>query len=137
MFKKLKLIILSLLVAGAAVAETDNREKFGSDDQNSVYYLEKDTMTRKGYVVYAWQQIDKEREDENGVKFVRSQIEFDCNYKKLRTMWISTLAVKEGEKVIISSGMVNNPEWRPAVPDSMARQMLDFACVHVFRPRSN
>lgn len=130
-------MFLSLLVAGSAVAQTENREKLGTDEQNNVYYLEKDNMTRKGYVVYAWQQIDKERKDESGAEFVRSKIEFDCKFKQFRTMWISTLALKEGEKVMVSSSAVDAPAWRPVASDSLPGRMLDFACVHVFRQRSN
>jgi hypothetical protein len=116
-------------------AHTANREAFGIDEHNNAYYLETENMTRKGYVVYAWQQINHMRDNEINVRSTREKIEFDCNFKKYRTMWVMAYAEKDVQGATLLSEAVSAPEWRPIVPDSLFAKMLSFACVHVFRSK--
>ena len=135
MFKKSLIVSLLLGFSVTIFAQTEKREAFGADDQKNNYYLETDNMTRKGYVVYAWQQINRAQADGQGALFNREQIEFDCNFKKYRKMWTMSYAEQEGRGRLLDSQTVNNPEWQPAIPESITANMLKFACVHVFRPR--
>ncbi len=135
MFKKSFIASFFLGFSIIVVAQTEKREAFGTDDQKSNYYLETDNMTRKGYVVYAWQQINRVQADDQGVQFTREQIEFDCNFKRYRKMWTMSYTEQDGGGRLLNSQTINNPEWQPVVPESIAGNMLKFACVHVFRPR--
>ncbi len=135
MFKKSFIASFFLGFSIIVVAQTEKREAFGTDDQKSNYYLETDNMTRKGYVVYAWQQINRVQADDQGVQFTREQIEFDCNFKRYRKMWTMSYTEQDGRGRLLNSQTINNPEWQPVVPESIAGNMLKFACVHVFRPR--
>ncbi len=92
-------------------------------------------MTRKGYVVYAWQHVNRMRESEINARSVREKIEFDCNFKKYRIMWVMAYAEQDGRGAELLSEAVGNPAWRPIAPDSLSEKMLSFACVHVFRPK--
>ncbi len=135
MFKKSFIASFFLGFSIIVVAQTEKREAFGTDDQKSNYYLETDNMTRKGYVVYAWQQINRVQADDQGAQFTREQIEFDCNFKRYRKMWTMSYTEQDGRGRLLNSQTINNPEWQPVVPESIAGNMLKFACVHVFRPR--
>lgn len=135
MFKRSVIVSLCLGFSIIVFAQTEKREAFGADDQKNNYYLETDNMTRKGYVVYAWQQINRAQADDQGARFTREQIEFDCNFKRYRKMWTMSYAEQDGKGKLLNSQTINNPEWQTVIPESMAANMLTFACVHVFRPR--
>lgn len=135
MFKKRLIASLFLVFSVTVFAATEKRQAFGTDEQGNQYHLETDNMTRKGYVVYAWQQINRVRADDQGALFNREQLEFDCNFKRYRKMWTMSYAEQEGRGRLLDSQTINNPEWQPVVAESIAANMLKFACVHVFRPR--
>lgn len=135
MFKKSLIVSLFLGFSGIVAAQAEKREAFGIDEQRNNYFLETDNLSRKGYVVYAWQQINRAQADDEGARFIREQIEFDCNFKRYRKMWTMSYAEQEGRGKLLNSQTINNPEWQPVVPESIASNMLNFACVHVFRPR--
>lgn len=135
MFKKSLIVSFFLGFSIIVVAQTEKREAFGTDNQSNNYYLETDNMTRKGYVVYAWQQINRAQADDQGALFNREQIEFDCNFKRYRKMWAMSYSEQDGSGRLLNSEIINNPEWQPVVQESIAANMLKFACVHVFRPR--
>ena len=135
MFKPSVIAAMFLCVPLWAAAQMANREAFGVDQHNNAYYLETDNMTRKGYVVYAWQQVNRLRENEINARSTREKIEFDCNFKKYRIMWSMAYTEQDGQGVQLLSEAVSNPSWRPILPDSLSAKMLSFACVHVFRPK--
>ena len=135
MFKKILIASFFLGFSTIVVAQTEKREAFGADDQKNNYYLETDNMARRAYVVFAWQQINRAQADDQGALFNREQIEFDCNFKRYRTMWTMSYTEQDGRGRLLNSETINNPEWQPVVADSIAANMLKFACVHVFKPR--
>ena len=135
MFKKILIASFFLGFSIIVVAQTEKREAFGADDLGNYYYLETDNMARRAYVVFAWQQINRAQADDQGARFNREQIEFDCNFKRYRTMWTMSYTERDGRGRLLNSQAINNPEWQPVVADSIAANMLKFACVHVFRPR--
>lgn len=135
MLKRAVIIAISLCLMLSASAQTAHREGFGVDDQNNDYFLETDHITRKGYVVYAWQQVNRAQENDIKARFLREQIEFDCNFKKYRIMWTTAYSEHNGQGTLLGSEAVANPVWRPSVPGSLSEKMLSFACVHVFRPK--
>lgn len=127
--------VLMCCLPVAAMAQTAQREAFGTDDQNNAYYLESDNLTRKGYVVYGWRQVNRAQPDEKNSRFIREKIEFDCNFKKYRTMWITSYSAQDARGGQLNSEAVSNPEWQPANTGTIHRDMLNFACVRVFQPR--
>ena len=135
MLKPTVIFAIFFCLAPWTAAQTVNREAFGVDEHNNAHYLETDNMTRKGYVVYAWQQINRMLESEINARSMREKIEFDCNFKRYRTMWVMAYVEQDGQGAQLLSEAVSNPAWRPIVPDSLSEKMLSFACVHVFRPK--
>ncbi len=125
-----------LLIACAASAHADNREEMGKDSQGNAVYLETDNMTRKGYMVHAWQQVNRVQPDDKGAMHVRSQLEFDCKYKKSRTMWVTLQTEPDGKGSTISSAANSDPEWLPAEDGTLLGKMLEFSCLHVFRTKA-
>ena len=135
MFKKILIASFFLGFSTIVVAQTDKREAFGADDLGNYYYLETDNMARRAYVVFAWQQINRVQADDQGARFNREQIEFDCNFKRYRKMWTMSYTEQDGRGRLLKSETINHPEWQPVVADPIAANMLKFACVHVFKPR--
>ena len=127
--------VLMCCLAVAATAQTVPRESFGMDEQNNTYYLETDNLTRKGYVVYAWQQVNRAQPNEENARFIREKIEFDCNFKRYRTMWTMSYTEPDGRGTQLRSEVVSKPEWHSADAGSLPEKMLTFACVRVFQPR--
>ncbi len=125
-----------LLIACAAPAQADNREDMGKDSQGNAYFIETDNMTRKGYMVHAWQQVNRVQPDDKGAMHVRSQLEFDCKYKKSRTMWMTLQTESDGKGATISSSATSNPEWVTAEDGTLLGKMLEFSCLHVFRTKA-
>jgi hypothetical protein len=125
--------LLSLLVAAALSVQAGDLPPVASDALGNTYHLDTAGMTRKGYVVYLWQLQNLAQRDGNGALSVRSQVEFDCRFRRVRTMWMNLhMEHDEGGK-LISSGMVNRPEWAPVMPDTPAETLLDHACRHIMR----
>lgn len=135
MFKKILIASFFLGFSTFVVAQTEKREAFGADVLGNYYYLETDNMARRAYVVFAWQQINRAQADHQGALFKRDQIEFDCNFKRYRTMWTMSYTEQDGRGRLLKSEAINHPEWQAVVPESIAANMLKFACVHVFKPR--
>ncbi len=136
MSKKNLIVIASILNALAAPAHADNRVDMGVDAEGNAYYLETDNMTRKGYMVYAWQQVNRVQPDDKGALFVRSQLEFDCKYLKSRTMWLTLQTEHDGKGATISSAANGSPEWVSAEDGTLLGKMREFSCAHVFRTKA-
>lgn len=134
-FKPTVIVAIFLCLPLCTTAQMANREAFGVDEHNNAYYLETDNMTRKAYVVYAWQQVNRARENEISARSTREKIEFDCHFKKYRIMWTMAYSEQDGRGAQILSEAVDNPAWRPILPDSLSAKMLSFASVYVFRPK--
>ncbi len=136
MFKKIVISSALILTAVATTAHADNRVDMGVDAEGNAYYLETDNMTRKGYMVYAWQQVNRVQPDDKGALFVRSQLEFDCKYLKSRTMWLTLQTERDGAGSTISSAANSNPEWVSAEDGTLLGKMREFSCAHVFRTKA-
>lgn len=136
MLKKNLAASVLLMSVVAMPAHADNRADMGTDAEGNAYYLETDTMSRKGYMVHAWQQVNRKQPDDKGALHVRSQLEFDCKYKKSRTMWITLQAEPDGKGATISSAAAGNPEWVAAEDGTLLGKMLEFSCLHVFRTKA-
>lgn len=136
MLKKNLVAIAWMMSVVAMPAQADTRADMGADAEGNAYYLETDNMTRKGYMVYAWQQVNRKQPDDKGALHVRSQLEFDCKYKKSRTMWLTLQTEPDGKGTTISSGATSNPEWVAAEEGTLLGKMLEFSCIHVFRTKA-
>ncbi len=125
--------LLSLLPAGVLPVQAGDLPLVASDAQGNTYHLDTAGMTRKGYVVYIWQLQNLAQRDGNGALSIRSQVEFDCRFRQTRTMWINLHTEPDEGGKLISSGMVNRPEWAPVTPGTAAETLLDHACRHIMR----
>lgn len=129
-------ILFAVVIPAHGNDKGDNRAEMGTDAEGNAYFIETDTMTRKGFVVYAWQQVNRAQPDSEGALFVRSQLEFDCKYLKSRTMWKTLQTEHDGKGTTISSAAISNPEWVAAEDGSFLGKMREFSCLHVFRTKA-
>jgi hypothetical protein len=104
-----------------------------SDAQGNHYLLDTEGMTRKGYLVYVWQLQNLAQRNEQGALSVRTQVEFDCRFRKSRVMWITLYPEADEGGAVISSGMESNPQWIPAQTGDVADTLIDYACRRIMR----
>lgn len=104
-----------------------------ADADGTSYAIEKDGMTRKGYIVHAWQVANLATPKDGKVQSVRSLVEFNCRFRQSRTMWINEHADRDAGGDALTTAQVINPEWVSTVPGAPADKLLDFACSHIMR----
>lgn len=104
-----------------------------TDAEGNVYAIEKEGMTRKGYIVHAWQLVNLAAPAEGAVRSTRSLVEFNCRFRQTRTMWVSEHAERDAGGEPVKSGQVANPEWVTLEPGAPAEKLLDFSCSHIMR----
>jgi hypothetical protein len=104
-----------------------------SDAQGNHYLLDTEGMTRKGYLVYVWQLQNLAQRNEQGALSVRTQVEFDCRFRKSRVMWVTLYPEADEGGAVISSGMESNPQWMPAQTGDVADTLIDYACRRIMR----
>ncbi len=104
-----------------------------TDADGNVYAIEKEGMTRKGYIVHAWQLVNLATQKESTVRSTRSLVEFNCRFRQARTMWVSEHAERDAGGEPLKSGQVANPEWVQLEPGALAEKLLDFSCGYIMR----
>lgn len=136
LISRLALVLLAGAAAAAAVIAPAHAVSYSpsvSDAEGNVYAVEKEGMTRKGYIVYAWQVVNLAKSGDGKVQSVRSLVEFNCRFRQSRTMWVNEHAERNAGGEPLSSGQVNNPEWVQLEPGALTEKLLDFSCSHVMR----
>ncbi len=104
-----------------------------TDTKGNRYLLDTEGMTRKGYLVYVWQLQNLAQRNEQGALSVRTQVEFDCRFRKSRVMWVTLYPEADEGGAVISSGMESNPQWIPAQTGDVADTLIDYACRRIMR----
>ena len=104
-----------------------------SDAQGNHYLLDTEGMTRKGYLVYVWQLQNLAQRNEQGALSVRTQVEFDCRFRKSHVMWVTLYPEADEGGAVISSGMESNPQWIPAQTGDVVDTLIDYACRRIMR----
>lgn len=104
-----------------------------SDADGNVYAIEKEGMSRKGYIVHAWQVVNLSRPKDGNVQSIRSLVEFNCRFRQSRTMWVSEHPQRDAGGTALNSGQVNNPEWVQLQAGSLTEKLLEFSCSHIMR----
>lgn len=104
-----------------------------SDADGNIYAIEKEGMSRKGYIVHAWQVVNLASPKDGKVQSVRSLVEFNCRFRQSRTMWVSEHPERDAGGAPLNSGQVDNPEWVPLQAGSLTEKLLEFSCSHIMR----
>lgn len=104
-----------------------------TDADGNVYAIEKESMSRKGYIVHAWQLVNLAAPKEGAVRSTRSLVEFNCRFRQARTMWVAEHAQRDAGGEPVKSGQVANPEWAQLEPGALAEKLLEFSCSHIMR----
>jgi hypothetical protein len=104
-----------------------------TDAQGNAYLLDTDGMTRKGYLVYVWQSQNLIQADSLGAQSIRSQVEFDCRFRRARTMWVMRYADVDEGGATLSSDMVPDPQWVSVQPGDVTDTLIDYACRRIMR----
>ncbi len=128
----LSLILFSIACA-AAPAHSATYSPPVTDAEGNVHAIEKDGMTRKGYIVHAWQLVNLAKPKDGAIRSTRSLVEFNCRFRQSRTMWINEHGEPDAGGEALKSGQVNNPEWVSLEPGAPTEKLLDFACSHIMR----
>jgi hypothetical protein len=104
-----------------------------TDSLGNQYFLDTDSMTRKGYLVYVWQLQNLAQRNDQGALSVRSQMEFDCRFKQSRVMWLTLHTEPNEGGATLSSDAVALPQWSPAQPGDVVGTLIDYACRRIMR----
>jgi hypothetical protein len=129
----LRHVALIILTLWAAAAQAISYGPVLSDADGNKSAIETSGMTRKGYIVYAWQLVNFEQPKDNAVLSARSQIEFDCRFKQSRIMWVILHSDRDGAGDVIRSAAISAPVWEKTVAGSVAADQLEFACRSIMR----
>ena len=134
---KIILVILLAVMSCSVMVEWvevgSNEYELGDEYVVHAAYADPDTIRKTGNTVKMWSLLDyKMAEEELGTISVRQKEEYDCKEKQLRTLFESfhTGHMADGETVFIHNV---RGDWEPALPDSVAEAVLEFACR--FRPK--
>ncbi len=127
---RLMMLLTLLMLCGAASAGTS--APLTDADGNTVA-IETHTLSRKGYIVHAWQVTNLATPAHGTVNSLRTQIEFNCRFKKARTMWISAFAARDAGGEMLDSSHITEPVWEDVASGSVRAQLLDTACLAVMR----
>ncbi len=104
-----------------------------TDTDGNVYAIEKEGMSRKGYIVHAWQLVNLAAPKEGAVRSTRSLVEFNCRFRQARTMWVAEHAERDAGGEPLKAGQVANPEWVQLEPGALTEKLLEFSCSHIMR----
>jgi hypothetical protein len=107
----------------------------GTGDVQSVsYYLDFQSISKRGQKVTVWELLDFEapqKVGETGEKYLSSklQIEFDCDLRKSRILSLYLYAGMMGSKDVVYSKSYPSSSWEPVPPDSVEKELWNSACV--------
>lgn len=125
--RKVILMLLLAIVSSSAMADwvAVDHNKYATGYANPA------TIIKDGNIVKMWTLVDCKRMTLfiGGSPFmsIKSQEEFDCKEKKLRTIVYALHSVNMGEGEAIFSD--SNPgKWEPVLPDSKMEKFLKIAC---------
>lgn len=104
-----------------------------TDADGNVYAVEKESMTRKGYIVHAWQVVNLASPKDENARSIRSLVEFNCRFRQARTMWINEHPERDAGGEPVRSGQVSNPEWVQVEAGTLTEKLLEFSCSHIMR----
>lgn len=90
-------------------------------------------MTRKGYIVHAWQVVNLAEPKDGIILSIRSLVEFNCRFRQSRTMWMNEYRERDAGGEAVSDGQVANPEWIAVEAGTWRENLLDFSCSHIMR----
>ena len=117
--------LIVLLVCSRAIAVEVNHNKYATGYANPA------TIVKNGNIAKMWSLVDCKMISHfiGGFPFksIKSQEEFDCKDKKLRTLVYSLHPGNMGAgKVIFNDS--NPSKWEPVLPDSEMDDFLKIAC---------
>ena len=127
------LALITFWFTGVISAQAAIMSPVTSDANGNQYLLDTEGMTRKGYLVYVWQLQNLAQRNEQGALSIRTQMEFDCRFRQSRVMWIILYPDADEGGVVISSGMVSNPQWVPSQAGDVLDTLIDHACRRIMR----
>ena len=125
-----------VLLAGACCAMPAHSTTYSppaTDADGNVYAVEKESMTRKGYIVHAWQVVNLASPKDENARSIRSLVEFNCRFRQARTMWINEHPERDAGGEPVRSGQVSNPEWVQVEAGTLTEKLLEFSCSHIMR----
>jgi hypothetical protein len=125
--RKVILMLLLAIVSSSAMADwvAVDHNKYATGYANPA------TIVKDGNIAKMWTLVDCKTTTffSGGSPFmsIKSQEEFDCKERKLRTLVYTLHAVKMGEGEVIFRD--SNPrKWEPVLPGSAMEDFLKIAC---------
>jgi hypothetical protein len=126
-------IFLFICASGVTPALSATYSPPVKDATGNVYVIEKNSMTRKGYIVHAWQVVNLAEPKDGIILSIRSLVEFNCRFRQSRTMWMNEYRERDAGGEAVSDGQVANPEWIAVEAGTWRENLLDFSCSHIMR----
>jgi Surface-adhesin protein E len=95
-----------------------------------VFYVDFDTMRRKGDLVKMWQLFDfKTVQTKSNHSFLssRMQSEYDCVEERTRLLALTSFSGNMGKGNIVGN-ITGEQKWRPVAPGSVDKALWEVAC---------
>ena len=124
---------LLAIILWTASASAANEAPALTDTDGSTISIETKTISRKDYIVHAWQLRNFAQAQDDKVLSSRSQMEFNCRFKQSRVMWVNLHTERDAGGETISSAASAAPVWVTPAPGSLDEVLLERACTSFTR----
>lgn len=128
--------LIASLLAGACCVMPAHAVTYSApvtDAGGNVHAIEKESMSRKGYIVHAWTLVNLAQPKDEKIRSTRTLVEFNCRFRQSRTMWINEHAERDGGGEPVNSGQADHPEWVQVEPGTLTEKLMEFSCSHIMR----
>jgi hypothetical protein len=125
-------VILMLLLAGVSRSAMAEWVQIGGNGGLSIY-TDPSNIHREGNIVRMWNLYNHNiaQRGAGGKTYLSAeeQEEFDCEERKMRSLYFSYHPGNMGEgDSIYSSSLSNDSKWDPIEPGSTGERLLKYAC---------
>jgi len=129
------IVLATFAAMGNGVAATQEWTAIGTGrDQAVAYYLDFQSMRKRGQKVRVWELLDFDAPQmvgESKDKYLSSklQIEFDCDLRQSRILSLYLYEGSMGSKRVVYSKSYASSAWEHVPSDSVEKELWNSACV--------
>ncbi len=124
-------LMLSLLITALPVMAVDYRLVTGDAKRTRYFYVDHDSVIRKGSTVRVWEIQSFLEPDKYGVQSARFETEYDCSERRARTLASSmhkgTMA--DGEIDMPTTASIDQ-RWSSIPPNTISEVMWRYVCIN-------
>ncbi len=126
-FSRALVALFAFMATGSSAA--DFRPVTSNESYDTIHMIDHSSAIRKGQLVRVWEMSDTNEDNPWGVKSSKSQYEFNCKTREMRSLAAVGYALPGGYgKVLVSENRTT--EWQSVVPGSVLEALLLYSCKH-------